>query len=122
MQPQTEAERKAEEAEGQRLRDLFQAGINQQSQRSASKTEQAIPMLTERFPQLKNDRKFFNLVEAYSLRGDMTKRFSSIQIIAYAAAERLMGIIDMPPKDFLGMFTFCCHIAGTHLPEKPKGK
>jgi hypothetical protein len=122
MQPQTEAERKAEEAEGQRLRNLFQADINQRSQQSASQTEQAIPLLTARFPQLKNDRKFFNLADAYSYRDDMKKRYSRNQITAYAAAERLMEIMDMPPKDFFNMFTFCCHIAGTHLPEKPKGK
>jgi hypothetical protein len=122
MQPQTEAERKAEEAEGQRLRNLFQADINQRSQQSASETELAIPRLTARFPQLKNDRKFFNLADAYSYRADMKKRYSRNQITAYAAATRLVEIMDMPPKDFFSMFTFCCHIAGTHPPERPRGK
>lgn len=122
MQSQTEAAHKAEETEGQRLRALFQADIDQRSQQSASKTGQAIPLLTARFPLLKGDRKFFSLVDSYGYRADMKKNYSRNQIVAYAAAERLVYLMDMPPNDFFNMFTFCCYIAGTHAPEKPKGK
>ncbi|MEC4747417.1 hypothetical protein [Methylomicrobium sp. Wu6] len=121
QQPPSESERLAEEIEGQKLRAAFQADINQRAAQTSGTQKEAIPLLLEAYPLLRNwQRSFIDKASLYASRSDMKKRYSARQITAYAAAETLMPLLDMQPKEFHGLFVMCCLAAGTALPTKPK--
>lgn len=120
QQPQSKSERLAEELEGQKLRDAFQADINQRAAQAGGTQKGAIPLLLEEYPLLrKSQGAFIDLASRYASRSDLKKRYSARQITAYAAAETLMPVLDMRPHEFHGLFTACCLAAGTHTPPKP---
>jgi hypothetical protein len=120
QQPQSDAERLAEEIEGARLRDAFQADINQRAAQAGGTRKDAIPLLLEAYPLLKkSQRVFIDKASLYASRPNMKKRYSARQITAYAAAETLMPMLDIRPHEFHELFTACCLAAGTHLPPKP---
>lgn len=123
LQPQSESERIAEEIEGQKLRALFQADINQRASQKTGHKKEAITLLLEAYPILrKAQHSFINKASIYAARSDMKTRYSARQITAYAAAEILMRELDMRPQDFHGVFVACCHAAQTHIPEKKEAK
>jgi hypothetical protein len=121
QQPQSQGDHLADELEGAKLRAAFQADINQRAAQAGNPQKDAIPLLLEAYPLLRQSQgAFIDRASRYASRSDLKKRYSARQITAYAAAETLMPKLDMRPHEFHGLFTACCLAAGTHLPPQPK--
>ena len=117
QQPDTPEQLQAEALEGQKIVSIFQKDINARSTNSQI-GQGATAALIKAYPALEGNRQFFNLSRSYASRADMKKKYSSKQITAYAAAEVLMPMLDIEPKNFYALFAVCCIYAGTHQPTK----
>lgn len=108
-----------EEAEGERLRALFQADINQRTTKTTQHKDTALKLLLDAYPVLSSSRReFIDKSSTYANRKDLKAKYSARQITAYAAAEILTRELDILPHNFHGIFTVCCVVAETHAPTK----
>lgn len=117
-QPKTAAELAVDEREGERLRALFNADINRHHAAKFGNKPSAVALLKNIPLIAANEREFHNKVDAYFMRSDLKKHYSSRQIVALAAAETLHPLLDMPPNGFHGTFVYCCVMAETGTPPR----